>query len=42
MKRFFERPDGSVWTVTDDVRTQDFVPARAVAGGSQPAGQPTQ
>jgi hypothetical protein len=41
MKRFFERPDGSVWTVTDDVRTQDFVPARAVAG-SQPAGQPTQ
>jgi hypothetical protein len=42
MKRFFERPDGSVWTVTDDVRMPDFVPARAVAGGSQPAGQPTQ
>jgi len=42
MKRFFERPDGSVWSVTDDVRMQDFVPARAVAGGSQPAGQPTQ
>ena len=42
MKHFFERPDGSVWTVTDDVRMQDFVPAHAVAAGSQPAGQPTQ
>ncbi len=42
MKHFYQRPDGSVWTVTDDVRMQDFVPARAVAGGGQPAGQPTQ
>ncbi|HEV3239482.1 MAG TPA: multiheme c-type cytochrome [Casimicrobiaceae bacterium] len=42
MKRFYQRPDGSVWTVTDDVRTQDFLAPRAVAGGSQPAGQPKQ
>ena len=42
MKHFYERPDGSVWTVTDEVRMQDFVPARAVAGGGQAAGQPTQ
>jgi hypothetical protein len=34
MKRFYERPDGSVWTVTDEVRMQDFVPGRAVAGAS--------
>ncbi len=42
MKRFYERPDGSVWTVTDEVRTQDFLPSRAVAGNSQPAGPPKQ
>jgi len=32
MKKFYQRPDGSVWTVRDDVRTQDFLPARTVAG----------
>jgi len=31
MKRFYQRPDGSVWTVWDDVRNQDFLPARTVA-----------
>ena len=37
MKRFYERPDGSVWTVTDEARRDDFVPARSVAGGTTPA-----
>src|SRR5205823_13947281 len=32
MKRFYQRPDGSVWTVRDEVRTQDFLPARTLAG----------
>ena len=31
MKRFYQRPDGSVWTVWDDVRNQDFLPAKTVA-----------
>jgi len=37
MGRFYRRPDGTVWTVTDEVRMQDFVPAMAVAGSSTPA-----
>ncbi len=32
MKRFYQRPDGSVWTVSDEVRAQDFLPAKTVAG----------
>ena len=35
MKKFYERPDGSVYTVTDDVRLQDFVPARTDAAPLQ-------
>jgi hypothetical protein len=31
MKRFYQRPDGTVWTVTDEVRLQDFVPTPTVA-----------
>ncbi len=37
MKRFYQRPDGSVYTVTDDVRMQEFVPARTSAAASPPA-----
>jgi hypothetical protein len=37
MGRFYRRPDGTVWTVTDEVRMQDFVPARTIAGSSAPA-----
>ena len=37
MKRFYQRPDGSVFTVTDDVRMQEFVPARTSAAASPPA-----
>ena len=37
MSRFYRRPDGTVWTVTDEVRMQDFVPARTVAGSRAPA-----
>jgi hypothetical protein len=37
MGRFYRRPDGTVWTVTDEVRMQDFVTARTVAGSSVPA-----
>ena len=32
MKRFYQRSDGTVWTVRDDVRSQDFLPASTVAG----------
>ena len=32
MKRFYERPDGTVWTVSDEVRSQDFLPAKTGAG----------
>ena len=32
MKKFYQRPDGSIWTVSDDVRTQDYLPAKTVAG----------
>ncbi len=32
-KRFYQRPDGSVWSVTDEVLMQDFLPAtRRTAG----------
>ena len=34
MKKFYQRPDGSVCTVTDEVRMQDFVPARTTAAAS--------
>ncbi|MEP7181654.1 MAG: hypothetical protein ABI886_05660 [Betaproteobacteria bacterium] len=34
MKKFYQRPDGTVWTVTDEVRMQEFVPARTVAAGA--------
>jgi hypothetical protein len=27
MQRLYLRPDNSVWSVTDEVRQQDFVPA---------------
>jgi hypothetical protein len=37
MGRFYRRPDGTVWSVTDEVRMQEFVPARTVAGSSAPA-----
>jgi hypothetical protein len=37
MKRFYTRPDGSVWSVTDDVRTQEFVPSRTTAAGAPAA-----
>ena len=36
MKRFYQRPDGTVWTVTDETRMQDFAPASATAA-SPPA-----
>ncbi len=34
MKKFYQRPDGTVWTVTDEVRMQEFVPSRTVAAGA--------
>ena len=40
MKRLYQWPDGSVWTVSDDVRTQEFVPARSVAAEIKPAAVP--
>ena len=42
MKKFYQRPDGSVWTVRDDVRTQDFLPASTVAGDPGTARPPTK
>ena len=36
MSRFYRRPDGSIWTVSDEIRQQDFVPARTIAGGIVP------
>ena len=40
MKRFFLKPDGSVYTVTDDVRTQDFraAPVTAASPAANPRG----
>jgi len=29
MKKFYRRPDGTVWTVTDEILMQDFVPMSA-------------
>jgi hypothetical protein len=42
MKRFYLKPDGSVFTVTDDVRMQDFLRAPVTAGApaAQPRGTP--
>jgi len=40
MKKFYQRPDGSVYTVTDEVRRQEFVPAQTGAAMTPPA--PTQ
>ena len=37
MKKFYQRPDGSVFTVTDDIRMQEFVPARTSAEAPPPA-----
>ena len=42
MKKFYQRPDGSIWTVSDDVRTQDYLPARTVAGNRSAAPPPTK
>jgi hypothetical protein len=42
MKRFYQRPDGSVWTVSDDVRSEDFVPAKTVAGNARAAPPPNK
>jgi hypothetical protein len=42
MKKFYQRPDGSIWTVSDDVRTQDYLPARTVAGSPSAAPPPTK
>ena len=42
MKRFYQRPDGSVWTVNDDVRSQDFLPAKTVAGNPSAGPPPTK
>jgi len=37
MKRFYLKPDGSVYTVTDDVRLQDYRPAPAAPAPERPA-----
>jgi hypothetical protein len=42
MKKFYQRPDGSVWTVSDEVRSQDFLPAKTVAGNPSAAPPPTK
>jgi hypothetical protein len=42
MKKFYQRPDGSVWTVSDDVRSQDFLPAKTVAGNPNALPPPTK
>jgi hypothetical protein len=42
MKRFYQRPDGTVWTVSDDVRSQDFLPANTVAASPNAAPPPTK
>jgi hypothetical protein len=42
MKRFYQRPDGTVWTVSDTPRAADFVPAATVATGTQGAAAPTK
>jgi hypothetical protein len=42
MKKFYQRPDGSIWTVSDDIRTQDYLPASTVAGNPSAAPPPTK
>ena len=42
MKRFYQRPDGTVWAVSDTPRAADFVPAATVAAGTQGAAAPTK
>jgi hypothetical protein len=42
MKRFYQRPDGTVWTVSDTPRAADFVPTATVATGTQDAAAPTK
>jgi hypothetical protein len=42
MKRFYQRPDGTVWSVSDTPRPADFVPAATVAAGTQGAAAPTK
>jgi hypothetical protein len=42
MKRFYQRPDGTVWTVSDTTRAGDFVPAATVAAGARGAAAPTK
>ena len=37
MKKFYQRPDGSVYTVTDEILMQEFVPLRTTADGPRPA-----
>ncbi len=37
MKRFYQRPDGSIFTVTDDVRMQDFRQAPTPTTAAAPA-----
>ena len=37
MKKFYQRPDGSVWTVTDEILMQDYMPARTTAESPRPA-----
>jgi len=34
MKKFYQRPDGTVWTVSDEVRMQEFMSAPTVAAGA--------
>ena len=36
MKKFYRRQDGTVWTVSDEILMQDFVPARAGAESASP------
>src|SRR5206468_8517288 len=42
MKRFYQRPDGTVWTVSDTPRTGDFVLAPTVAEGARTAAASTK
>jgi hypothetical protein len=37
MKKFYQRPDGSVYTVTDEILMHEFVPMRATAESPRPA-----
>jgi len=37
MKKFYQRPDGSVYTVTDEILMHEFVPMRTTAESPRPA-----